>query len=282
MKRAILLSALFVLILGACSGNSNGEGTSNGESALPGPSITTDNTPDAEEAAEAYLNAWQENDLAAMYAMLSTLSQDAFSFEEFEARYEHVSREANLFNIEYEILQSLTNPNSAQVAYRLILHSAIIGPITRETMMNLSLEGKEWRVGWDDTLILPELEGGNTLSMERFDPARGNIYDNEGSALAVNTSAVAIGVIPEQILEEEANLLISSLSNLTGVPVSTLNKEIFPEDRQAPFYVGVGEVPADVFAPREIVFQAFLEYPIVITIHVFILMAAPRRNLLVM
>lgn len=257
MKVSLFLLMVVALVLTACGGSSSNAEDATETGGLPSPAVSTNETPDVELAVAAYLSAWQSNDLEAMYALLSTLSQDSISFEDFEARYKHVSQEANLFNIEYEILQSLTNPQTAQVAYRLVLHSAIIGAITRETLMDLSLENGAWRVAWADVLILPELDGGNTLSMERFDPARGNIYDNSGSALAVTTQAVAIGVIPSQILEEEANLLISSLSNLTGVPVNTLIANIFPEDREPPFYVAVAEVAADVFAPREDNFSGF-------------------------
>ena len=257
MKGRIFLVMILALVLVACNGSSPENGEETETSGLPSPVISTNETPDVEIAVAAYLSAWQANELEVMYALLSTLSQDAIRFEDFEARYEDVSREAYLFNIEYEILQSLTNPQTAQVAYRLVLHSARTGPITRETLMDLSLENGAWRVAWADTLILPELDGGNTLSMERFDPARGNIYDNSGSALAITTQAYAIGVIPGSILEEEASQLISALSNLTGVPVNTLNADIFPEDNDPPFYVAVGEVPADLFAPRLDSFSGF-------------------------
>jgi penicillin-binding protein 2 len=245
MKRIVVLLVL-AMVLAACGGG-NGEAP-NGE--LPTPQIDTSSAPDVEGAASNYLIAWQEGDHNAMYAMLSTLSQDAITFDDFDARYIHVEREANLFNIEFEILGTLTNIRSAQVVYQLTLHSAIIGPVTRETTMDLSLEDDDWRIAWDDRLILPELVGGNTLSMERFDPARGNVYDFEGSALVANTQAVAVGVIPEFTLEEEADALISQLRVLSGLSFAELNEMIFPEDRVPDFYVPIAEVSADFFNTR--------------------------------
>jgi len=250
LKRILILVTVLSFMLVACQSGQGDSGDGTASSELPTPAISTDSTPNVEMAASAYLDAWDASDYAAMYDLLTTISQGAISFEDFEARYADVDREANLFRVEHSLLQSLTNPASAQVAYRLVLHSAVIGPITRETQMSLSLENDEWRIAWADELILPELAGGNTLSMERFDPARGNIYDNAGSPIAVNTTAYAIGVIPSAVLDEEAGLLISSLSNLTGVPINNLNEAIFPEEGEAPFYISVGEVPADVFEPR--------------------------------
>ncbi|MQC27252.1 MAG: hypothetical protein DWG76_07375 [Chloroflexi bacterium] len=245
IKKILLVSLALMLVLSACG---SGNGSSNGE--LPTVQVNVSSAPDVEAAAGAYLTAWQAGDYAAMYAMLSTLSRDAVSFEAFEARYRHVATEANLFDIQYEILQTLTNPRSAQVGYRVTLQSAVIGPITRDTAMTLSLENNAWTVAWDDTLILPELAGGNTLSMERFDPARGNIYDRNGSALVANAEAVAVGVFPSLTVEEENNALLSQLAALTGISISELNETIFPQDGEPDFYEPIAEVSAEVFNAR--------------------------------
>ncbi|MCB7130410.1 MAG: hypothetical protein J3T61_12835, partial [Candidatus Brocadiales bacterium] len=206
--------------------------------------------PDPAAAARAYLDAWSVGDFTAMYAMLTTLSQDAFSFDDFEARYFHVAAQTNLFQVEYDILQSLiSNPDSAQVGYRVTLHSAIVGEITRETMMNLSRGlSNDWRVVWDDRLILPELVGGNTLSMDREVPSRGNIYDREGNAIAGDTDIVTAAVIPSEIGEDDGNGLVSQLRSLTGLNSNVISRMVFDED--APFLLPISEVSQDQFNRR--------------------------------
>ena len=146
----ILALALFAGMLSACGGGSNGS-TLNGE--LPTVQIDTSAAPDVEAAVADYLTLWGEGDHNAMYAMLSTLSQGAISFEEFDARYTHVEREANLFKIDHEILGTLTNVKTAQVSLRMTLHSAIVGPVPRDTTMDLSLENDEWRVAWGELVV---------------------------------------------------------------------------------------------------------------------------------
>lgn len=244
MNRLAHLLHLIVIgsFLAACSlGGSGGPGE------LPTPEISVNSAPDPESAANAYLTAWNEGNYAGMYAMLNTGSQQAISIEDFQARYAMVATQTNLFRVDYEILQALTNPTTAQVGYRVTLNSAVIGPITRETHMDLVLEGGDWRVVWGDQIILPELAGGNTLSLERFVPARGIIYDRNGIPLAANTEAVAVGVIPSLLLEDDAGPLISGLSRLTGIPSATIEEQIFPEEGEPPYYVSIAEVSAETF-----------------------------------
>src|SRR3989304_3088095 len=134
------LPPLLVLsfLLAACGG-----GGVSGE--LPTPQVSTNSAPNAEGTAIAYLTAWNEGNYTAMYEMLSGASKQAISLEDFQARY------------------------------RVTLNSAVIGAISRDTGMSLALEGGLWRVVWDDRIILPELAGGNRLSLERFCPTRGLI-----------------------------------------------------------------------------------------------------------
>ena len=137
--KMIILSFTFIFALQACA-NNNAPTNNAGPSATPTlgqPEINTTTTPDPSLTAEAYLAAWGGQDYSKMYAMLTKLSQDSYSFEEFELRYQEVYREGSLFGIEYEIQQELKNPSTAQVGYQVILNSALVGEITRETRMNL-------------------------------------------------------------------------------------------------------------------------------------------------
>lgn len=215
---------------------------------LPDPQTTVVSVPDVEAAARAYLDAWADGDYLAMFNMLTTLSQDAISFEAFEARYRHVATEANVYQVEYEITSKLTNPSTSQVGYRVTLHSAIVGPITGETIMDLNLQDGAWRVVWGDHLILTDLVGGNTLSMERFTPNRGIIYDHDGLPIAYQTDAIALSVIPSQVEliaeedEERVDGLIRQLATLTGLSPTYLSSLIFDEDYTG-YLLPIAEVP---------------------------------------
>lgn len=202
--------------------------------------------------ARAYLDAWKEDDYATMYAQLTSISQDALSLEDFERHYRSVSDEAALDSVDYEILAGMAGAEFAQVNYRVKLHSILVGEISRDTLMNLSWEKDRWRVQWDDTLILPELKGGNYLLMDRqgYKPARANIYDRQGRALVAQTDATALGLYPQKIDPAQREALLAQLAELTGARVDLLEQMLASAPAGVEWYLPVGEVAADRMASR--------------------------------
>lgn len=220
-------------------------------SATPGEvTVLTTSTPDAKTAARRYLDAWVAEDYPAMYALLTSISQDALTVEDFTLYYRNIAAEAALKDWQYEILTALTNPRSAQVGYRVSLNSVLVGTITRETQMNLSLEDGDWRVQWDEALILPELRGGNKLLMEYRSPARANIYDRDGHALVARSDAVAIGLDTGQVDEESQRSLLNLIQEITNIAPETLSPQI-DNYRNFGWYLPVADVSAEVFARYE-------------------------------
>ncbi len=199
--------------------------------------------PDVETSVTAYLEAWKVDDYASMYTMLTSVSQDAISLEDFTARYRTVAAEVALANLEYEILSSLVrNAESAQISFRIIMNSVLVGQIQRDTVMNLSLENNAWRVQWADELILPELAGGNNLWMDRHVPSRANIYDRDGDPIVAYAEAVSVGIVPGRIDPEQEFDFLEDLQWLTGLHPNTIaaSYEDFPLG--VDWYLPLGEV----------------------------------------
>lgn len=218
-------------------------------SASPLPNEQTFPAPDAEITAQAYLDAWKIEDYATMYALLTPLSQDAINKEDFTNRYEAIAVEAALSGIDAHILSSLTQSSTAQVSYRVILHSVLVGDIQRDTTMNLSLEGEQWRISWDDAMILPELADGNHFRMEYKVPSRANIYDREGKALVAQANAVALGLLAGEVDPDREADLLDELWQITGIHPEVLKPKL-DEYREKDWYMAVGDVPANELAPK--------------------------------
>lgn len=240
------LGVIFLLLLMGCSSRPafvktppSARGTATLVPVPAGPA----QVPDVKPVARAYLDAWKAEDYSAMYSLLTSVSQDALSEEDFQRHYRGVASEAALSGLDYEILSWLVrSTESAQVSYRVNLHSVMVGDITAETLMNLSLESGQWRVEWADTLVLPQLAGGNYLNMQRFTPARANIYDRLGHALVAPANATAIGLLPAQVDPSQADFLFSQLAQLTGLHAETIRARY--ENASPDWYIQLGEVPA--------------------------------------
>lgn len=254
MKLSRLLILLCLTLLVACNQTPTipPSPTVEAMSTLGSPPVRTTSVPDVKATARAYLDGWKNDDYAAMYKLLTSVSQDAVTLEEFTSHYQGVAAAVALSDLDYEILSSLTNPSVAQVSYRVMLNSVLVGSVQGETLMNLSLEKGAWRVQWDDTLVLPQLAGGNYLGMDRegYTPSRANIYDRNGHALVAQADATALGLYPDNIDFEQADTLFAVLSNLTGLRVDTIQGMYANFPPGGGWYLPLGEVPAENVASR--------------------------------
>ena len=247
---SVLWSLLAILVLTSCAPvPALSEPSQATGPALPTLSVISIAPQDAEvlAAAQAYLDAWSTGDFDSMYGMLTSVSQGAISKEQFVEHYRGVSDEALLSGIDYEVRSLLARPDTAQMGFRVILKSVLVGEIARETVMNLSKEGSQWKVQWDDTLVLPELRGGNYLMMDRngYTPSRANIYDRTGQALVAQTDATAIGVNPDELDPGQRSELLSLLAGLLGQSAEALAERIDSVPVGSGWYLPLGEVSAD-------------------------------------
>jgi penicillin-binding protein 2 len=260
MKIRFLALVVMTIILLGCGQSSQPTRTSTTTApptaTFPSPQVETTNVPDPRDIAKIYLDHWKAEEYSAMYALLTEVSQDAISEEDFTSRYKGVANEAALSSWDYAILSSLKNPQSGQVGYKVFLHSILVGDIERETLMNLSLESGEWRIQWDDSLILPELLGGNTLLMDYRIPSRGNIYSSDGRALVAQADAVAIGLDTAAVDPNQEDALLGEIYRLTGVHPETLSGMI-EAWRPYGYYLPVADISAEALAPREAVLAGY-------------------------
>jgi cell division protein FtsI/penicillin-binding protein 2 len=258
--RVRIWTALLILSILAGCGQSNTQETVSltplPTTTLAQPGVVTTSVPDPEITVRSYLDAWVAEDYDAMYALLTSISKDAITLEDFTRRYADVANEAALRDWEYEMRSSLKNPQSAQVGYRVTMHSVLVGDFSSDTVMNLSLENGEWRVQWDEALILSELGGGNYLRMDYRIPSRANIYDREGHALVAQADAVALGLDTSQVDPETQDALLGELYRLTGIHPDVLHPRV-ENYRNYGWYLPIADVSADAIAPRQGVLASY-------------------------
>jgi penicillin-binding protein 2 len=237
------------LLLCACSLFGSSSPTSDVPPVLPDPGVTTIPAPDPDIAARSFLDAWKSSDYPVMYGMLTSLAQDGLSPEAFTSRYEEIHQAAALTDVDSQIISSLVmSPEQAEVRYRSVLHSVVVGDITREYRMDLRRENGDWKVAWTEAMILPELEGGNGLRLYQYTPTRANIYDRNGDYLAAQKDAVALWIVPNQIGDEDAEEdMLNILRGLLDVPTNDEIRYLYDSFRETDYYIPLGEVALEDF-----------------------------------
>ncbi len=200
------------------------------------------NSTDAQTAALKFIEAWQKEDYDLMYDLITRVSRDAITREDFEKRYRDTAQNLGYDDLEGSILSVMPSDITAQVAAHIIYKTTVFGKIERDVIMNVTKEDGEWRLQWEDGLILPELHGGNWLTSEYTSSGRGDIYDRNGLPIAAQVNAIAIGLKPADMLKPQEGNLLVALTKLTGRPSDSILKQI-DANRNAQ-YIPISEVSA--------------------------------------
>ena len=74
---------------------------------LPTPIVSTETAPDIETAAVEYLELWKTENYPAMYELLSRLTKDAITPEEFEESHRDTAIKLTMKSMDYRILSSM-------------------------------------------------------------------------------------------------------------------------------------------------------------------------------
>jgi len=209
---------------------------------LAAPEISITQTPDIENVAARFLEAWKNESYQEMYGMLSPQSQSAISSEEFEDFYHGAAVELAIQDLEYEILSTYNDPQNAQVAVHVNYGSVLIEELEKDLIFKFSLQNGEWRVDWAKSMIFPELEGDLELDLNRQVPNRGNIYDRDGKIVVGYTEAISLGVTPAQIDSEQEEDMLGELARALDTPAGAIRAEYEPFGANYQGYVPFGAV----------------------------------------
>jgi len=228
MKSLRLFNFMIIaLMLVGCTSSSGMGGGSifATDTPLPPPQVRITPAPDAKAAVTAFFDALKNDDYEVMYAMLSTASREAITLEDFSKRWNDALNTMSASSVDVVVGNSTISPFNAEVGYTINYQTVLAGDISREIVVRLINEDNNWKVQWDDGLILPELAGGNLLAMEYSVPARGDIYDYRGQPIVTQSKAFAFGIQTDQINYDMIGALTSELGRLCGFdPISIQNQ----------------------------------------------------------
>ncbi len=231
------------MLLAALLAGCGGDPSATVGPASPAPTLTPTPALDTPAAvAAAFLSAWEAGDYGAMYSLLSPASRTAIDAEALATRCQSAFQAATVLTATTTLQAVLQEGEQAQAAYRLAWDTALVGTLVTDTVMSLSLQDDRWGVEWSGDLIWPGLGEANYLYMEHYIPARANIYDRDGLALASEGTIVTVGVVPNQIQDERA--VLAALSLVTGLPPEEVRSRY--AGHPAEWWSPIADIPAQV------------------------------------
>jgi penicillin-binding protein 2 len=228
-------TVLLVLFLAACGGApadvQSGPGT-------PAPLRPP------EDVARDFLRAWNAEDYAAMYALVSPQTRARYALADFQGRYQELDDIAGVEAVISDIGAVTLQGTTAAVTYDVRLETMVFGTIEDPgRVLRLVQTPDGWQVAWSTMDIFDGLAAGAQLTVRSNRPARGNIYDRNGNLLVEEggTKIVLYGA------QEDMNVqrCLDLLSDLFQQPRGQLAAQFAVYAPETIFYLG--EVDPDVY-----------------------------------
>ncbi len=219
MKKHILCLLLIVLMAGCGNTPSAAPSvattsTTTAFTPAPTPSPTLDvATP--ESVGRGFLSAWEMNNYTDMYALLLPSLRAGLAQTDFARAYRSALDLTTTISVTL-IPQTLSiDGDKAWIAFTEVWHTGLFGDLQAANQLSLVKENAQWGIDWHRDTIWPDLVSGNTFAVEYQIPPRANIYDRNGAGLAVPSTIVTVGVIPQQITDEPA--VLDALTRVLGL-----------------------------------------------------------------
>jgi len=237
-----LLFTLMLSLLAACS--SVGQLAAPPEAEAAPPQQQGRGTP--AETVRSFLEAWNEQNIEAMYDLVSPRSAEIFSFEDFAAEYTTVHDNIGFDGVDFTIEEVTLQGQTAAVAYDATLHSNTFGSIVDAgRLMRLLHEGSSWQIAWTPMDIMNGMTSQVRLQPQRRFPPRANIYDRNELPLADENGTV-IGLRLRKLdMSNEADC-ISLLAQVMLRRRSQVAQLFVGWAPETVFYVG--EMDPEIFA----------------------------------
>lgn len=170
--------------------------------------------PGPDEVLRQYLDAWQRQDYAGMYALLDTASREAVAEQDFTDRYRRIEEGIERTGLTAQVrVPEDFRPQGDEVSlsFEARWETALAGTFTQQYTARLVREEEGWRVRWTPSLIFPGLEEGDKVRAQTLPARRGSLLDRQGRPLAVDEPARAIGLVPGKMTPDSARRLAEVL-----------------------------------------------------------------------
>lgn len=152
-----------------------------------------------EDAATAYLAAWEDDDLETMATLVDD-PPESFS-DEHESFRQAMAVEA----ASYSLTEVETENDDAIAHFEAVLTLAGLGEWSYDGRLRLRRTGEDgaWQVAWTAAAIHPDQQEGLRLALASEWPERGGITDMDGEPLVTEQPAVLVGIEPQRMEDRD-------------------------------------------------------------------------------
>lgn len=208
-------------------------------------------TPSPEERLADYVKLWNDQKFSQMYHdYLTSSSQKKYKIVDYADRYKTIYRDLDVKHLKVTVLSAKEkdwkDADRAELPIDVKMDTAA-GPIHFKKNVHLKLEEKEgkknWYVDWNTTYIFPELGEGDKVRLETVEGKRGEIFDRNGNALAINSKGYEVGIIPKQFGHDAGKK--SKLAHLLGVSVHYIDQQLSQSWVKPDYFVPLKDVLYD-------------------------------------
>ncbi|MBN9654800.1 penicillin-binding transpeptidase domain-containing protein [Halobacillus sp. GSS1] len=207
--------------------------------------------PRPEDAFQSYMDHWENGEYGEMYELLSENSKQSVEKEKFIDRYTSIYEEIVMENLSFtyelpEEDQEYQEEETVSFDYEASMDS-LAGVIEFSSDASLVFEEGEdkdsWVIKWDPSMIVPEMEEGDTVRATPLRPERGEIFDANGQGLAVKGTVREVGLVPGKMEKEEE--LIKGLAEILGLSVDEINEKLNQSWVEPDTFVPLARIPED-------------------------------------
>jgi len=182
-----------------------------------------------------YKNNWVKKDYKSMYDMLSVKTKGEVTQKQFVDKYTAIYKgiEAKNISIKVEKEDQIKEGNKKNVTIPFsIVMDTVAGKVTtpgyQANMVKEKVNNKnQWTIGWDEKMIFPSMDSGDTVKVTTDTAARGEITDRDGKPLAKNTDdeIVTLGIQPIRFVKSK-DAKIAQMAKILDIDASVIENKL--------------------------------------------------------
>ncbi|MDU1855095.1 MAG: NTF2-like N-terminal transpeptidase domain-containing protein, partial [Clostridium baratii] len=199
----------------------------------------------AKEAFDNYKQKWIEKDYKGMYEILSSESKGKITEEEFVNRFSNIYGAMGASNMEITDGESEKGDSALVIPFTLSMNTVAGKVELKDFKAEMVKEDKEYKVNWNDNLILPNMVEGDKVRVETFTGKRGKILDKDGKVLAEDGELNIVGIHPSVFNKEDKEKRIKEMADALDISEETINKKLDANSNPEHFVEIVKILPSD-------------------------------------